>query len=151
MYDFSGITNGTWKTRKDTRDQLENLMDDSYETDAENHGARRPKVFGNTFKPVGHLGAGIAFKLSNRVNLAIEDRFTITKDDLLDGQRWAEQTPSNPVLTGDFDAYNYATIGLNFNLGAKSVEPLWWQNPLDYAYSEMRNPRLMTFTKTSFT
>jgi outer membrane protein OmpA-like peptidoglycan-associated protein len=36
---------------------------------------------------------------------------------------------------------------LNFNLGAKSVEPLWWLNPLDYAYSEIRNPRLMRLPK----
>ena len=36
---------------------------------------------------------------------------------------------------------------MNFNLGAKSVEPLWWLNPLDYAYSEIRNPRLMRLPK----
>jgi outer membrane protein OmpA-like peptidoglycan-associated protein len=51
------------------------------------------------------------------------------------------------VLTRDFDSYNYATLGLNINLGAKSVEPLWWLNPLDYAYSEIRNPRLMRLPK----
>jgi len=28
-----------------------------------------------------------------------------------------------------------------------STEPLWWANPLDYAYSEVRNPRLMKFPK----
>ncbi len=33
----------------------------------------------------------LAIKLSNRINLAIEDRVTFIKDDLLDGQRWAEQ------------------------------------------------------------
>jgi outer membrane protein OmpA-like peptidoglycan-associated protein len=75
--------------------------------------------------------------------LAIEDRVTITKDDLLDGQRWAEQRD----LTRDFDTYNYFTVGLNFNLGAKSTEPLYWMNPLDYAYSEIRNPRLMRLPK----
>ncbi|HEX7844246.1 MAG TPA: OmpA family protein, partial [Chitinophagaceae bacterium] len=37
--------------------------------------------------------------------------------------------------------------GLNINLGAKAVEPLWWLNPLDYAYSEIRNPRLMRLPK----
>lgn len=122
-------------------------MDDSYETEADNHGDRRPKLFGDTFKPVGHVGAGAALKLSNRINLALEYRFTTTKDDLLDGQRWAEQTPNNPVLTRDYDTYHYTTLGLNFNLGAKAVEPLWWLNPLDYAYSEIRNPRLMRLPK----
>ncbi|HWJ25536.1 MAG TPA: hypothetical protein VNS32_03280, partial [Flavisolibacter sp.] len=33
-YIFSGIPQGTWKTRGDVKDQLKNLMDDSYETDA---------------------------------------------------------------------------------------------------------------------
>lgn len=146
-YNFSGIPQGTWKTRKDVRDQLKSLMDDSYETPAENHGARRPKLFGQTFKPVGHFGAGIAFKINNRLNLALEDRFTVTNDDLLDGQQWAEQTGAEPVLTRNYDTYNFLSLGLNINLGAKAVEPLWWMNPLDYAYQEIRKPKYMILPK----
>ena len=140
---FGSVSGGIWEDRKDTKDELKDFLDDSYETDAENHGDRRPKIGGNTFKPVGHVGAGVAFKLSNKVNLAIEDRVTITKDDLLDGQRWSEQGD----LTQDPDLYNFLSIGLNLNLGSKSVEPLYWLNPLDYAYSEIRNPRLMRLPK----
>jgi outer membrane protein OmpA-like peptidoglycan-associated protein len=146
-YNFSTIPEGTWKTRKDVRDDLNTLLDDSYETDAENHGDKRPKLFGKTFKPVAHFGAGVAFKLSNRLNLAIEDRVTVTNDDLLDGQRWAEQVGGNPVLTQSFDSYNFASIGLNINLGSKAVEPLWWLNPLDYAYQELRKPKYMVLPK----
>lgn len=140
---FGTVAGGVYKDRKDTRDALKDFMDDSYESAAENHGETRPKLFGDTFKPSGTVGLGLAIKLSNRINIALEDRVTFIKDDLLDGQRWAEQGD----LTRDFDSYNYATIGLNFNLGAKSVEPLWWLNPLDYAYSEIRNPRLMRLPK----
>ena len=146
-YVFDNINGGRFKDRKETRDDLKDLMDDSYETPAENEGDRRPKLFGNTFKPSGHVGAGIAFKLSNRVNLAVEDRYTIVKTDLLDGQRWQEQATGDAVLTPDYDSYNYFSVGLNFNLGSKSVEPLYWLNPLDYAYSEIRNPRLMRLPK----
>lgn len=146
-YNFSGISSGTYKTRKDKIKELKNLLDDSYESPAENQGTRRPKLFGNTLKPSGTVGMGIAFKLSNRINLALEDRQSFVKDDLLDGQRWQEQAWGDPVLTRDFDSYNYASIGLNINLGAKAVEPLWWLNPLDYAYSEIRNPRLMRLPK----
>lgn len=147
-YNFASITpNGVYKSRKDTYKALKNLLDDTYETPAENQGPRRPKLFGSTFKPSGTVGAGVAFKLSNRINLAIEDRQTFVKDDLLDGQRWQEHAFGDAVLTRDFDSYNYASIGLNINLGAKSVEPLWWLNPLDYAYSEIRNPRLMRLPK----
>jgi outer membrane protein OmpA-like peptidoglycan-associated protein len=147
-YDFSSIQNGSWKTRKDTKDAIKNLLDDSYETAAENFGDRRPKLFGQTLRPVMHVGAGVAFKLSNRINLAIEDRYTITNDDLLDGQRWAEQPgPGTAVLTSNWDTYNFASVGLNFNLGSKAVEPLWWQNPLDYAYQEIRKPKYMILPK----
>ena len=142
-YNFASIPSGSWETRKQTRDALNNIMDDTYETQAENQGERRPKLFGNTFKPVGHVGGGIAFKVNNRMNIAIEDRFTITKDDLLDGQRWQENHIGAPSLTRDFDAYNFASLGLNINIGSRATEPLWWLNPLDYAYSEIRNPRLM--------
>ncbi len=145
-YNFTSIDQNTgsqWKNRKEIRDDLKDLMDDSYETDAQNHGGRRPKLFGNTFKPVGHIGAGIAFKLSNRINLAVEDRYTILKDDLLDGVQYQE----TGSLTPDYDSYNYFTVGLNFNLGSKATEPLYWLNPLDYAYSEIRNPRLMRLPK----
>ncbi len=146
-YNFQSMANGTYKDRKSTLKALRNMMDDSYETPAENQGTRRPKLFGNTFKPSGTLGLGFAFKLSNRINLAIEERHSFVKDDLLDGQRWQESAWGDASLTRDYDSYNFGSIGLNFNLGGKSVEPLWWLNPLDYAYSEIRNPRLMRLPK----
>lgn len=148
-YDFSGILpgSGVYKDRKDTRKALKDLMDDSYETPAESHGTYRPKLFGDTFKPSATVGIGIAFKLSNRINLAIEDRHTFIKDDLLDGQQWQENPSGDAALTRDFDSYNYATIGLNINLGGKAVEPLYWLNPLDYAYQEIRNPKIMKLPK----
>lgn len=147
-YDFSTITGfNDYKNRKNVKKALEDKLDDTYETPAENDGARRPKLGGNTLLPVGHVGAGIAFRLSKRINLAIEDRYTITRSDLIDGQRWAEQVSGSPVLTPDYDNYNYLSVGLNFNVGAKSVEPLWWLNPLDYAYQEIRKPRLMILPK----
>ena len=146
-YNFGSISGNVYENRKDTRDALQEMMDDSYETDAESQGNRRPKLGGQTLKPSGMVGAGIAFKLSNRLNLAIEDRITFVKDDLLDGQRWQENAWGDPVLTSDFDSYNYFSLGLNINLGSKAVEPLWWLNPLDYAYSEIRNPRLMRLPK----
>lgn len=137
----------SYKNRKDIRDQLKAGMDDSYETEAQSFGNRRPKVGSNTLKPSGTVLGGLAFKLGKRVNLAIEDRFSIVKDDLLDGQEWQEQARGDASLTSDYDAYNYASIGLNFNLGGKSVEPLYWLNPLDYAYSELNAPRHMKLPK----
>ncbi|MEP7236229.1 MAG: hypothetical protein ABI685_00125 [Ferruginibacter sp.] len=133
---------GTYKQRKDILKDLRAGMDKSYETDGEAEGSRRP-IFGKdqTLKPSGTVIAGVAFKLGKRVNLAIEDRWTFVKTDLLDGQRWQEHAWGDAALTRDFDSYNYASIGLNVNLGGRAVEPLWWVNPLDYAYDELRNHR----------
>jgi outer membrane protein OmpA-like peptidoglycan-associated protein len=129
--------------RKAIRDAIKAEMDDTYETAAESDGNVRPRLFGMNLRPVAHVGAGVAFKVSNRFNVALENRLSITKDDLLDGQRWAEQRD----LTRDFDTYNYLNVRLNFNIGSKSVQPLWWVNPLDYAYQEIRKPRLMQLPK----
>ena len=146
-YNFTTIGQSSYDDRKAKMKQLKALQDDSYETPAENHGDRRPKLFGKTFKPSATVGAGVAFKINNRVNIALEDRWTFIKDDLLDGQRWQEHAWGDAVQTRDFDSYNYLSLGLNINIGSKSVEPLWWLNPLDYAYSEIRNPRLMRLPK----
>ncbi|MEP6583572.1 MAG: OmpA family protein [Ginsengibacter sp.] len=149
-YNFSSINVSGFDERKDIRDQIKSLLDDSYETDAENNKKNSSTLFGQTLKPSGTLLAGIAFKLGKRINLALEDRFTFIKDDLLDGQQWQEHTRAEPVQTRDFDSYNYASVGLNFNIGSKAVEPLWWINPLDYAYSEINNPKHMKIPKPVF-
>ncbi len=146
---FNSITPGVdqYKNRKDVIDKLKAGMDDTYETEAQTAGGRRPKIGKNTFKPSGTILGGMAFKLGKRINLALEDRFTIIKDDLLDGQEWQEHPEGDAALTPDYDAYNYFSIGLNLNIGSKAVEPLYWLNPLDYAYSELNNPRHMKLPK----
>ncbi|MEP7107830.1 MAG: hypothetical protein ABI760_07605 [Ferruginibacter sp.] len=139
---------GVYKNRKDVLKELRNKMDKTYETPAQDEGTRRPKVGSNTLKPSGTALVGIAVKLSNRINLALEDRHTFVKTDLLDGSQWQEHPVGDAVQTRDFDSWNFLSIGINFNVGAKSVEPLWWLNPLDYVYSELNNPRHMKLPKT---
>jgi hypothetical protein len=141
---------GVYKNRKDVLKALRDGMDNTYETPADNEGTRRPKIGNNTLKPSGTILAGIAFKLSNRINLALEDRHTFVKTDLMDGSQWQESAVGDAVQTRDFDSWNFLSLGVNFNLGAKSVEPLWWVNPLDYAYSELNNPKHMKLPKPIF-
>ncbi len=136
-----------YKNRKDIRKALKDGMDDTYETPAENQGERRPKLGDQTLQFSSTVLAGVAFKLGKRINIALENRHTFVKDDLLDGQQWQEHATGDASLTGNWDSYNYLSLGLNFNLGAKSVEPLWWLNPLDYAYGELNNPRHTKFPK----
>jgi hypothetical protein len=144
---FAKYGAGTYKQRKDILKDLKAGMDKTYETDADNENTRRPVLGDKTLKPSGTVIGGIAFKLSKRVNLAIEDRWTLVKTDLLDGQRWQEHPTGDAALTPDFDSYNYLSIGLNLNLGGRAVEPLWWVNPLDYAYDELRNHRNVKIPK----
>jgi outer membrane protein OmpA-like peptidoglycan-associated protein/opacity protein-like surface antigen len=150
-YNFSNITsNPAFADRADIRKALRNLLDNSYETRAEAHSIKKSRMFGDaTSRGSGMVGAGVSFKLTPRVNLSIEERITFVQDDLLDGQRWQEYAHGDAAQTRNFDSYNYLTAGLNFNLGrsARSVEPLYWLNPLDFAYGELNSPKRMKLPK----
>lgn len=145
---YGGADGFTYKERKDIRKALKDGMDGDYETEGQEDGGSA-KLFGEPFKPVFNLGLGVQFKLSKRLSLAIEDKVSFMKSDLLDGNQWQENgSPLTATAqTRDYDLYNFASVGLNIALGGKSVEPLWWLNPLDYAYNEINAPRHMKLPK----
>jgi hypothetical protein len=151
-YDYSNIItqfgpNGfTYANRKTIKTALKNMMDGTYETVAQRDPSQ-PTLFGVPFIPVFVVGLGTEIKLSPKFNIAIEDKVSVTKSKLIDGQEWQE-TGSTTVhaMTHD-DVYNFLSVGLNYNLGRRAVEPLWWINPLDYAYSELNAPRHMKLPK----
>lgn len=153
-YDFTKIINkpyaneqpagwaNSYRTRRAKNDDLLALFDGVYESRAERHDNRPWFGEERTFRTILTAGLGIQFKLGRRVSLSIEDKWSYTNDDLVDGQRWQEwPQPGNggSAMTRDYDTYNYASIGLNLHLGGKSVEPLWWMNPLDYGYNEAKH------------
>ena len=129
-----------YDSRRELLDALENGvggvagMDGTYESQAERHYDDLTPFKKYSYKPTAHFGAGLGIRASRIFTIALESRVTYTNDDLLDGQRWQEWG----ALTRDYDTYIYNGVNLNFNIGRKnSVEPLWWMNPLDYAYSEL--------------
>jgi outer membrane protein OmpA-like peptidoglycan-associated protein len=136
-------TNTAYKfsNRQEIRKKLRDGMDKTYEEAAENYGQRRPKLGNQTLNLSTSIIAGISYRIGKRINLSLENRHTFVKDDLMDGQQWQEHPYGDAVLTANWDSYNFLSLGLNFNLGAKSIEPLWWINPLDYVYSELNKPR----------
>jgi hypothetical protein len=145
---FGGASGFVYSNRKQIKKALKDKLDGSFETIAERDHSQ-PTIFGGTpFRPVLVAGGGVEIKLSNRFNIAIEDKVSITKSDLIDGQQWQE-TGSQTIrsMTRDYDSYNFLSVGLNYNLGSKAVEPLWWINPLDYAYGEINAPRHMKLPK----
>lgn len=142
MYNFSGITDGLsgsdYDNRKTINDRLKSLFDGTYESNAESNSNKKSSS-SSTMRGLVTAGAGIQFRLGKALSLQLEDRIIYTGDDLLDGQRWQENTPGTASLTPNTDNINYLSIGLNFNLGANSVAPLWWVNPLDYGYNALKN------------
>ncbi len=80
-------------------------------------------------------GAGVAVKLSKKINIGIEQRFTAGSYDQLDGYRGGK--------TNDF--YSFTSARLNINLGNSGlrVEPLWWLNANNFIYNELNRPQHM--------
>ena len=137
----------TYENRKDIRKELkDNILDGTYETHPEEDPGQA-KVFNEPFRWAFVVGAGVQFKVSKKWNIAIEDKFSAPKTDLLDGQQWQENDPAHPAQTRDMDSYNFLSVGANFNIGKKAVEPLWWINPLEYAYGEINQPKHMKLPK----
>ncbi|MBS1669479.1 MAG: OmpA family protein [Bacteroidetes bacterium] len=139
-----------YSNRKAIKSALKSIMDGKFDTQAQEDNGH-PKLGGWPVYPVMVVGAGVEFKLNNKFNIAVEYKHTFIKTDLLDGQQWQENynpaTSTSPAQTRDFDSYSFASVGINYNIGKKSVEPLWWLNPLDYAYSEINAPRHMKLPK----
>jgi len=86
-------------------------------------------------------GGGIAFKLSNKANIGLEQRFTTALPgyDYLDGVKGGNSN----------DVYSYTSVRLNLNMGntSKRVQPLWWINPNNFAYNELNKPAHMKLPK----
>jgi len=115
-YNFNSIPSGTWATRSDTKSAVKAILDGTYETAGDSNTSSNSKLFGQTARASAIFGFGAAFKLSKRVNLAIEDRISFVKDDLLDGQRWGATPVGDATLTTHYDTYNFLSVGLNINI-----------------------------------
>jgi hypothetical protein len=90
-------------------------LDGTYETAGEIN-SQAPKAFGMTSRFSQTAGLGMAFKISKKVNVAIENRLSFVKDDLLDGQRYQATPLGEAVLSNSNDALSFTSIGININL-----------------------------------
>ena len=144
--------NQDYSHRKDIRNAIKNnVLTGKWDQIAERPSSSAT-LGGVPLTVVGVVGAGIQVKLSDNVNIALEDKFTFTATNLLDGQQWQNNwTPgaeNSIAQTSAKDRYNFVSLGINVNIFRKhAVEPLWWINPLDYAYNEINAPRHMKLPK----
>lgn len=134
-YDFSGIpTDEIPDVKQDVLNGLRNILDEDYESQAEFY-SYKPSFRNRTVLPTIQFGFGMAFKVSNHVDLSLEHRITWTNDDLLDGQRWEETL----TVSANTDYLHYTSIGLNFRLGKKREDSRWWSNPLKQSMDDIRD------------
>jgi len=122
IYNFDAVTAGLNMDDKDDRstaqDRLKELLDGDWETE----GGDDPTTSSTNLQGIASFG--ITRKLGGRVNLGLEYQLIVTGDDLLDGYQANSRSA---------DLVNNFNLRIGFNLGnkEKSVEPLYWVNPLD--------------------
>jgi OmpA-OmpF porin, OOP family len=170
-YTYAGI-DFTGK-RSDIKDQLDNLLDGTYETDAITRSRRQNFNEGGEGKRQWrhsvNVGGGFERRLGDIVTLSGEVKYTLSGDDFIDGIAYA----APGMFTSGNDALMFANLGFNFNLGLKSrkkflqqagkddapaadlgqfpgnkVAPLWMMNPLGQPYGELSNPTRMNMPKS---
>ena len=143
-YLFDSMAKGGGTTASGIRKQLQSKMDNSYESVAENPGTHHI-LDHKTLDFAPSVGAGVQYKLSKKVNIQLEDRYTFPADAYLDGSSYGLNLGGAAAPGRSHEAINYFSFSVNYNLKnkKKSVEPLYWINPLDHLYQEISYPRHM--------
>ncbi len=86
----------------ETARALRKRMDKTYETDGE-------KPSGSIFF-TKNISSGIDFFVTQKITYGLGWSLSLTKTDLLDGQRWQEHAYGDAVATRDFDHINYFAL-----------------------------------------
>lgn len=145
IYDFSEVlqvyygppTEANPGSKGEVLDALNALRDGSYESEAESDGDDLGEF---QFMPTFTVGGAIGFHLSKRVTLSVDSRLSFTVDDLLDGNQW-QVAPSgrrqSNGQTRDYDNFIFTSVGVHVHLGKDAIEPLYWMNPMDFAYKKL--------------
>lgn len=79
------------------------------------------------------VGAGVKFKVSERVNFNLGYTMNFVDADNLDGVYAKGETK---------DKFSYGYAGLEFSLGSSAKPSLEWTNPLATMYDELKDPTL---------
>lgn len=137
-YSGLGAYQGNFDTkagRKDIKKNIDNVYDNTYETDSwQKKGIFRLGDETN-IHVVFTASVGVSRKLSKRINLGIEHQVMLSDNDMMDGIRFRsayDQTNNNDIA-------HYTNLRLAINLGSfdKVSEPLYWMNPLKYQMDDI--------------
>ncbi len=143
-YNFGTIVKDPKGTNNSIRKALQSKMDNTYESVADNGGGSQI-LDKKTLDFAPSVGAGVQYKFNKKFNIQLEERFTFPADAYLDGSRFGKPLGISSAPGKSSESVNYVSVSINYNLGTnkKSVEPLYWINPLDHVYSELSYPRHM--------
>ena len=105
---------------------------------------RMGNIIPREFTPHAGLGAGLAVRISKRMNVGVEHQALLLfgrRADLLDGSE-KEAGVRSPFR----DIVNYTNIKINFNLGntSRQSEPLYWANPLENVMNDIADVKAKT-------
>jgi len=93
----------------------------------------KPFKFNSLF---GQAGAGLKYKISNRVDIEGRLMYVVTGDEAFDGGGSDQYSAINRLSAHTSDNFFNATLGLSINLGRHSNHVMW-QDPLQEAYNKI--------------
>ncbi|HRH47769.1 MAG TPA: OmpA family protein [Panacibacter sp.] len=136
-YNFGSINYN--QSKKDVKKDLKDLLDKSYENNASFGDANT----GTTSRLSGNqllhhaldLGGGVSFRVTDRINIGVEQKFVLPFGDELDGKAAG--------ISRDIWSTTQFRINLNMGSSSKNVLPLWWLNGNNYIYNEVNQPKHM--------
>jgi len=142
-YNFGTIVKDPGEKNSKVAKDLQKGMDKTFENNAVNNSSKQ--MFGKSVDFAPSIGAGFQYKINKTWNVQVEDRYSFPNDQYIDGSPFGKNLGNSPAPGKASDGVNYFSVGLNYNLNTKkkSVEPLYWINPLDHSYSELSYPRHM--------
>jgi outer membrane protein OmpA-like peptidoglycan-associated protein len=132
---INGYINGKDAVSKEMDDKLDN----TYETEGDNNGVKA-KFMDYVMAGGITFGAGLNFRLSNKFNLGIDQRFIYVFDDYLDGERWANyqfSAAGDKSYSQNNDVMYNTSVRLNYNLSKTGDEPKYWKNENEYIYNKV--------------
>jgi outer membrane protein OmpA-like peptidoglycan-associated protein len=115
---------------------LDKILQGNYSVDARDPLKGGIKLAHWNIVPDFNVGVGIDFHVSKWMTIGIEENFIFNGNSNLDGVSY-QSDDLGGGLTPHNDHYLASMVHLKFHLGKNRVEPLYWLNPMDYAYKKI--------------